>query len=153
MARNHRSSVSRDEIRRETFLDVRSAEESGEDLAISWKERKFFPETDFTARENGKIREIEKILEKNIGAMIRARTMERVRMNATSERASVRANERTNERTSERTGERASERVDEQADEKDGEKERRARGESERAVVFRYRHFPGRAKVCVSVRA
>lgn len=149
MARNHRSSVSRDEIRRETFLDVRSAEESGEDLAISWKERKFFPETDFTARENGKIREIEKILEKNIGAMIRARTMERVRMNATIERASVRANERTNERANGR----ASERVDEQADEKDGEKERRARGESERAVVFRYRHFPGRAKVCVSVRA
>lgn len=149
MARNHRSSVSRDEIRRETFLDVRSAEESGEDLAISWKERKFFPETDFTARENGKIREIEKILEKNIGAMIRARTMERVRMNATIERAS----ERTNERASGRASERASERVDEQADEKDGEKERRARGESERAVVFRYRHFPGRAKVCVSVRA
>lgn len=149
MARNHRSSVSRDEIRRETFLDVRSAEESGEDLAISWKERKFFPETDFTARENGKIREIEKILEKNIGAMIRARTMERVRMNATIERASVRANERA----SERANGRASERVDEQADEKDSEKERRARGESERAVVFRYRHFPGRAKVCVSVRA
>lgn len=109
MARNHRSSVSRDEIRRETFLDVRSAEESGEDLAISWKERKFFPETDFTARENGKIREIEKILEKNIGAMIRARTMERVRMNATIERASVRANERTNERANGRASERASE--------------------------------------------
>lgn len=102
MARNHRSSVSRDEIRRETFLDVRSAEESGEDLAISWKERKFFPETDFTARENGKIREIEKILEKNIGAMIRARTMERVRMNATIERASERTSERADGRASER---------------------------------------------------
>lgn len=125
MARNHRSSVSRDEIRRETFLDVRSAEESGEDLAISWKERKFFPETDFTARENGKIREIEKILEKNIGAMIRARTMERVRMNATIERAS--------ERTSERADGRASERASEWTNRQTRKMVRKREGQEERA--------------------